>query len=65
MQILIALCYNILKIMTVVISGGPWLFDHMVEAQIYADCAHTCGKMRVCLKSAFLQGAPSQRRFDL
>ena len=56
MQILIALCSNILKIMTVVISGGPWLFDHMVEAQIYADCAHTCGKMRVCLQVGVLAG---------
>ena len=30
MQILIALCSNILKTMTVVIFGGPWWFDHIL-----------------------------------
>ena len=56
MQILIALCSNVLKIMIVVIFGGPWWFDHMVEARVNYVCAQTCGKMRVCLQVCVLAG---------
>ena len=49
MQILIALCSNVLETMTVVVFGDPLGFHHiMVEAQVYDTCAQTCGKMRVC-----------------
>ena len=50
MQILIALCSNVLETMTVVVFGGPcmWVSSHMVEAQVYDTCAQICGKMRVC-----------------
>ena len=67
MQILVAMCSNILKTMTVVIFGGPWWFDHIiVEARVYDACAQNCVERRESVyKSAFLQGAPSQRRFDM
>ena len=48
MQILIALCSNVLETMT----GGFWrsfgVSSHMVEAQVYDTCAQTYGKTRVC-----------------
>ena len=57
MQILIGLCSNILKTMTVAIFGDPWWFDHiMVEARVHDACAQTCGKMRVCLHVGVLTG---------
>ena len=51
MQILIALCSNVLENITVVVFGGPWgggVLHIMVEDQVYDTCAQTCGKMRVC-----------------
>ena len=47
-QILIALCSNVLETMTVVVFGDHLGFHHiwhMVEAQVYDTCAQTCGKM--------------------
>ena len=50
MQILIALCSNVLETVPVVVSGGPLGFYHIwwKLKSIYDTCAHTCGKMRVC-----------------
>ena len=62
MQILIALCSNILKTMIVVIFGGPLWFDHILWKLESMMLVERCESV---YKSAFLQGAPSQRRFDL
>ena len=57
MQILIALCSNILKTMTVVIFGGPWWFDHILwKLESMMLVLQTCGKMRVCLQVGVLAG---------
>ena len=50
MQILIALCSNVLETMTVVVFGDPLGFHHIwwkLKSMIL-NCAQTCGKMRVC-----------------
>ena len=66
MQILIALCSNILKTMTVVIFGGPWWFDHILWKLESMMLVHRLvERCESVYKSAFLQGAPSQGRFDL
>ena len=66
MQILIALCSNILKTMTLVIFGGPLWFDHILWKLESMMLVHRrVERCESVYKSAFLQGAPSQRRFDL
>ena len=57
MQILIALCSDILKTMTVVIFGGPWWFDHILWKLESMMVVERCESV---YKSAFLQGHPSE-----
>ena len=65
-QILIALCSNILNTMTVVIFGGPWWFDHIWWKLESMKRVHKLvERCESVYKSTFLQGAPSQRRCDL
>ena len=49
MQILIALCSNVLETMNVVVFGDPLGFHHIWwKLKVYDTCAQTCGKTRVC-----------------
>ena len=55
MQILIALCSNILKTITVMIFGGPWWCYHiMVEGRVYDACAQTLTRFN----KIAIQGTP-------
>ena len=68
MQILIALCSNILKAITMVIFAGCLWFDHIIlwwKLESMMLVHRLVERCKSVYKSAFLQGAPSQRRFDL
>ena len=67
MQILIALCSNVLETITVVVFGGHWVFHHMwwkLKSMILCTDLWE-NESLLTNKSAFLQGAPSKRYFHL